>query len=243
MLVALMGLFSSVTSALSFADAPFIVTGKVSVISDGDTLHVELDEAVSLPARGGNKPSTQKLKIRMVDMDTPELHVSLPGGKIASQGKYAELADERLKQILPLGARVSVVVKGVDVHGRMLARVLLNGRDVNLQMVEEGLAIPYVICDESQCSVPGWERELESFYQACEVARREGRGIFNKKDPLELMPFEFRVQQMKRTYDKYVGDVQSHRLVMPSEYSKVDLCRRAFFPRLEDAEASGYRLN
>lgn len=242
MLCALLWLLSSAALA---AD-PLIVTGKVTVISDGDTLHVEMDEGMSVPSREGAKPpppGSRKLKIRMIDMDTPELHISLPGGKVASQGKYAELADERLKQILPLGTRVSVAVKGVDVHGRTLARILLNGRDVNLMMVEEGLAIPYVICDPSQCSEPGWDRELESFYRACEVARGSGRGIFNKKDPLELMPFEFRLQQMKRTADKYVGDVRTQRLVKPAEYSKIDLCRRAFFPKLEDAEAAGFRLD
>jgi endonuclease YncB( thermonuclease family) len=242
MLCVLLGLFGSV----ALAGTSTIVTGKVTVISDGDTLHVEMDEGMSVPVRDGQKPplpGSRKMKIRMSDMDTPELHISLPGGKIASQGKYAELADARLKQLLPLGTRVSVVVKGVDVHGRTLAHVMLNGRDVNLQMVEEGHAIPYVICDPEQCSEgSGWDRDLEPFYRACEVARREGRGIFNKKEPLQMMPFEFRLKQMNRTADKYVGDVRTQMLVQPAEYSKVDLCRRAFFPKLEDAEAAGYRL-
>lgn len=242
MLCVFLGLFGSV----AFAGNSAIVTGKVTVISDGDTLHIEMDEGMSLPVREGTKPvppGSRKVKIRMSDMDTPELHISLPGGQIASQGKYAELADLRLKQLLPLGTRVAVVVKGVDVHGRTLAHVLVNGRDVNLQMVEEGHAIPYVICDPSQCAPEsGWDRDLEPFYRACEVARREGRGIFNKKEPLQMMPFEFRLQQMKRTADKYVGDVRTQELVAPSEYSKIDLCRRAFFPKLEDAVAAGYRL-
>ncbi len=93
--------------------------GKVSHVSDGDTLWVQPD--------GGGAPR----KIRLDGIDAPEL--CQPGG-VASRQALEQAA---------LNRRVEVRVRRHDDYGRELARVQVGHQDLGAQMVREGQAWSY----------------------------------------------------------------------------------------------------
>lgn len=94
-------------------------SGKVSYVTDGDTLWVQPD--------AGGPPR----KLRIDGIDAPEICQS--GGEIARE----VLAQRALHQ------RVAVTVRRRDSYGRGLARIQLDGRDLGAQMVREGHAWSY----------------------------------------------------------------------------------------------------
>jgi endonuclease YncB( thermonuclease family) len=100
-----------------FAAPPFV--GKVSYVTDGDTLWVRPD--------AGGPPR----KMRMQGIDAPE--ICQPGGE-ASRAMLMQHA---------LNKRVEVTVKGHDVYGRGLARIRLDGKDLGAHMVRAGQAWSY----------------------------------------------------------------------------------------------------
>jgi hypothetical protein len=55
------------------------------------------------------------------------------------------------------------------------------------------------------------------------------------------MPFEFRLRMMERTPNKFVVDYDTHELFMPEDYKEVDVCRRIFFMKAEDALKMGFK--
>lgn len=89
--------------------------GNVTSVHDGDTLSVLTMEG-------------KKLTIRLSDIDAPEL--AQPFGPEAR----AQLAR------LVLSKRVTLVVSGLDIYGRQIARVTVDGIDVNKSLVRLGYA-------------------------------------------------------------------------------------------------------
>jgi endonuclease YncB( thermonuclease family) len=223
-LAAQMGV-ASFTSTTAWA---LTVSGTVTKVSDGDTIHVR--------AAGESKP----LKVRMVGIDTPELHFPAAGGW-QSQGHWAEEAQKRLSSLIPLASRVTLETYGTDKYGRTLARVFRNSRDINLTLVEEGLALPYVICDGRECDETFMQRhDVQRYLEACDNAERKELGMFDSQNPLKEMPFEFRLRLQKRTPDKFPADFHSKTYREPSEYSKVPRCSRIFFLKETEAKKLGF---
>jgi endonuclease YncB( thermonuclease family) len=95
------------------------LTGKVVRIADGDTITV-LDAA------------NVQHKVRLQGIDAPER--GQPFGTVAREG-LATMA---------MGKTVTVYDDGKDKYGRTLGRIEIAGRDVNRQMVADGLAWHYV---------------------------------------------------------------------------------------------------
>ena len=93
--------------------------GKVSYVSDGDTLWVQ-------PQAGG-----PPFKLRLDGIDAPEI---CQAGGAASRALLAQLA---------LHQRVEVTVRRHDSYGRGLARIRLDGHDLGAQMVRAGHAWSY----------------------------------------------------------------------------------------------------
>ncbi|WP_296504794.1 thermonuclease family protein [Rhodoferax sp.] len=93
--------------------------GKVSYVTDGDTLWVQPD--------AGGAPR----KLRLDGIDAPEICQS--GG----EASRAMLAQRALHQ------HVEVTVRRRDVYGRGLARIRLAGNDLGAQMVSAGQAWSY----------------------------------------------------------------------------------------------------
>lgn len=97
---------------------------RVTTVADGDTFT-------------GKDPSGAKVKVRVLSIDAPEL---AHDGNLAACGSKA--AATRLRSLLS-GHKVTVISDprsdAVDRYGRRLAYVELDGRDVGLQLVTEGL--------------------------------------------------------------------------------------------------------
>ncbi len=93
--------------------------GKVSYVTDGDTLWVQPDK--------GGRPR----KLRIEGIDAPE--ICQTGGQASRT-----LLSQRV-----LRRHVAVLVRRHDTYGRGLAQIRLNGHDLGAQMVREGQAWSY----------------------------------------------------------------------------------------------------
>jgi micrococcal nuclease len=99
--------------------------GIVGHVADGDTLTVIT-------------ANQTKLRIRMFGIDAPE---TPKGNKFPGQ-PYGKEAEAYLKQLVE-GKRVKVEIYQVDRYKRLLSTVFLDGKDINLAMIEAGLAEVY----------------------------------------------------------------------------------------------------
>ena len=130
------------------------ILGRVVAITDGDTITV-LD--------GGHRQA----KVRLSGIDAPE----------KSQA-FGTRSRQRLAELVA-GREVIVEWDKKDRYGRILGRVLVDGEDINLRMVREGMAWHYTAFSKSP--------EL----QVAEVAARQGRlGLWS--GPFPVAPWDFR---------------------------------------------------
>jgi endonuclease YncB( thermonuclease family) len=135
-------------------------TGRVVGISDGDTLTV-LDA------------ERRQHKIRLAGIDAPE--------KRQAWGQRAQqFLGERVFQRM-----VRVEVSKKDRYGREIDKVLLDGEDINLELVRAGLAWHYRAYEREQ---PPDERGQ---YAEAELQARERRqGLWSDTHP--VAPWDFR---------------------------------------------------
>jgi endonuclease YncB( thermonuclease family) len=94
------------------------VTGTVTAVYDGDSLTITTAEK-------------QRVKVRLSDIDTPER--KQPYGAEARQALQA----------LALNQIADVTVETIDRYGRTVGRVVVNGVDVNAELVRQGAAWVY----------------------------------------------------------------------------------------------------
>jgi endonuclease YncB( thermonuclease family) len=231
----LMFLASSVNVQAADIDA----VGKVQKVSDGDTIHFQVQPG----AVSGGQSLPAKIKIRMVGIDTPESQFSVAGqSQPASQGPLADDATALLNSLIPVGAQVQAKLLGLDNTGkRYLGQIEVNGRDVNLEMVKQGMAYSYIICTGADCdSTFIQRRQVAEYLQACQAAVDQGLGIFSPTNGLKELPFEFRIRMRRGKPDKLVGDIQTKKFVDPSEYKQIAPCQRVFFMNEQDAANAGF---
>ncbi len=88
-------------------------------VGDGDTLEVQ--------------DGSTNMTVRLACVDAPE----------RAQAPWGQAASARLKQLLPIGQVVQLREVDRDRYGRTVAEVSVNGRSINLQMVQEGMAVIY----------------------------------------------------------------------------------------------------
>lgn len=220
--------------------------GVLEKISDGDTVWVKTktrpenfllsDSILELTdqVRG-------RLKIRMVGMDAAEVHLPTPSHGVVGQGRFGDAGTVELEKLIQIGEEVTVEDHGFDVYKRTLGRLFVGKKDINLAMVKSGWAIPYIICSGAECDGNYVEREnVEGYVKACEQAQKSGLGLFNPKDPLKEMPFEFRLRMQERTPDKLVGDFYTRTLYAAEDYRDVDVCSRVFFMKEAEARKAGF---
>jgi micrococcal nuclease len=147
-----------------------IAEGVVERVADGDTITVIT-------------PDQTKLRIRMFGIDAPE---TPKGSKFPGQ-PYGTEAEAYLKQLVE-GKRVRVEIYGVDRYRRLLSVIFLDGTDINLAMIEAGLAEVY--------RGPESGHPYQVQYQAAEeVARSAKKGMWVLGDTYES----------PRAYRKRVG--------------------------------------
>jgi endonuclease YncB( thermonuclease family) len=135
-------------------------TGRVVGISDGDTLTV-LDA------------EQRQRKIRLAGIDAPE--------KRQAWGQRAQqfLGDRVFQRV------VRIEVSKKDRYGREIGKVLLDGEDINLELVRAGLAWHYRAYEREQ---PPEERG--QYAEAEQQARERGLGLWSDTHP--VAPWDFR---------------------------------------------------
>lgn len=111
-------LISAVASGFSIAAAATVLEGKVVAVTDGDTVKV-LDV------------SKAEHVVRLAGIDAPEKR--MPFGQRSKQS----LSD------LVYGRWVEVEGEKSDRYGRLVGKVLVNGRDANLAQIQAGMAWHY----------------------------------------------------------------------------------------------------
>lgn len=224
------------------AFASTMINGSIERVIDGDTVvfapQGSLPNNQVDPMDGGKNPH-----VRMVGMDTPETHLQVEGG-VYDQGPIAKAATRQLEKFLMTGVnKVTLEHMGYDKYKRTLGRIFKGGRDIHLEMIRSGYAVTYFLCIVSEgCNGNFFqENKAKEYIAACNEAKMEGRGIWDPADPLEEMPFEFRMRMQGRKPDRYVGDYVTKKLYQPSDYNKVSPCNRIFFYNKSDANQLGYK--
>lgn len=137
-----------------------IVFGKVTSVADGDTVTVVAEDG-------------QRIKVRLLAIDAPEL-----------KQPFGPPARDALKKLVQ-DKEVKLVITKLDRYDRSLAKLLLNGQDVNLMLVTNGMAWHYRQYEGDQ------SQEDRLSYARAEVgARRDNLGLWSQAKP--LAPWFFR---------------------------------------------------
>lgn len=142
------------------AAEPQTFTGKAVSVHDGDTLHV-LDDA------------KHEHTVRLDGIDAPE-----------TRQPFGTKARDRLAEITK-GKSVKVIAGKRDKYGRTVARIEVEGQDVNRQLVADGLAWHYAEYSRD-ATLAEAERE----------ARAVGRGLWADREPVP--PWEWRASEKDR---------------------------------------------
>lgn len=134
--------------------------GRVVGVSDGDTVTVLL-------------PERAQLKVRLAGIDAPE-----------KRQPFGQRAKQRLSALV-FGKTVTLVGSKRDRYRRVVAKILVEGQDANLEMVASGLAWHY-----KQYEVEQSAGDRVAYSRAEEGARSKRRGLWLDAQPLP--PWEFR---------------------------------------------------
>jgi endonuclease YncB( thermonuclease family) len=141
------------------------LNGRVVRIADGDTITV-LDAT-----------NTQH-RIRLEGIDAPESHQA-----------FGAQSKQSLSEMV-FGKDIRVVIRKTDQYGRLVGKILLDGKDINLEQVKAGLAWHY---KEYQREQTPEDREL--YARAEDEARAARRGLWQESDPVE--PSAFRKEEKR----------------------------------------------
>ena len=150
----------------ALANSP--ATGEISLktppssVLDGDTFEADLD--------GNGKLDLPTERVRLLYVDTPEIHASNKGLDL----RHGLPAKAALAEILARGPVVLKITPGNerDLYGRTLARVYVGTTDVSLELIRQGHS--YYM---TQYAIP---RDHESFVQAEVEAYDNQRGIWRE---------------------------------------------------------------
>jgi len=141
------------------------LSGRVVAIADGDTITI-LDSA-----------NTQH-RIRLAGIDAPETHQTF--GEQSSQSLSGMIFDKD----------VGVSYQKIDQYGRIVGKILLDGKDINLEQVKAGMAWHYKFYEDEQTPE---DREL--YARAEDEARAARRGLWQDPNPVE--PSAFRKEEKR----------------------------------------------
>ena len=149
------------------ADAPGArtLTGRVVRVADGDTVTV-LDS------------SNTQHRIRLEGIDAPESHQA-----------FGTQSKKNLSEMV-FGKDVTVVYQKTDRYGRLVGKIVLDGKDVNLEQVKAGLAWHYKEYQREQTP-----EDRETYAKAEDEARTARRGLWQDADPIE--PSAFRKEEKR----------------------------------------------
>ena len=141
------------------------LTGRVVSVADGDTVTV-LDS------------NDTQHRIRLEGIDAPESHQA-----------FGEQSRQSLAEMVS-GKEVTVNYQKTDQYGRLVGKILLDGKDINLEQVSAGMAWHYKFYENEQTPE---DRELDA--KAEETARSVRRGLWQDPNPVE--PYQFRKEEKR----------------------------------------------
>ena len=192
------------------ADGGEQFSARVVGITDGDTITV---------LRGGN----EQVKVRLEGIDTPER-----GEPFSAQAK-------RFISSLVFGKQVGIQVKELDRYGRTVARVIVDGTDTSLALVQAGLAWHYTRYSDDADLARGEN-----------VAKSAGIGLWSLPNPAPPWGLRQR-QQSAANASRSSEDVEYHgnrnSNVFHAPWCRYYSCKNctAKFKSRAEAVAAGYR--
>ncbi len=137
-----------------------VVLARVVGITDGDTIHALANDY-------------HLLRVRLRNIDAPE-----------KEQAFGQASKQNLSQYI-FGRDVELHVFGRDRYGRTLAVIILDGVDINLQQVKDGMAWVYTKY------IGEADSGTQDRYLSAEAdARDQRRGLWADPDPVP--PWEFR---------------------------------------------------
>jgi len=136
------------------------LTLKVVGVHDGDSITCLTDD-------------NRQLKVRLDAIDAPEL------GQPFGQASKNALSD------MVFGKTVTVIEKKKDRWGRTVAHVLVEGKDTNLMMLEQGMAWHYTEYSSNK-----------RLQRAEDEARAKRTGLWSDRDPVP--PWDWRKTERER---------------------------------------------
>lgn len=142
------------------------ITGKIVRVSDGDTVSIldDMDKAV--------------FKIRLAGIDAPE-----------SKQAFGQKSKQHLSGLI-FGKVVSVRFKAVDSYGRIIGKIIYAEQDINLKMLQSGLAWHYRYFDDN-----------DDYAKAESKAKEQKIGLWQDTNPVP--PWDWRkLEKEKKIADK-----------------------------------------
>lgn len=136
------------------------ITGRVVEVIDGDTVTVLVQ-------------GSEQLKVRLAGIDAPE-----------RKQAFGQRAKQRLSALV-FRKTVTVVGRKQDRYRRLIAKLLVDGHDANLEMIALGYAWHFKRYELDQSP-----EDRVAYSNAEARARAERRGLW--EDPGALPPWEFR---------------------------------------------------
>lgn len=198
------------------------LTGKVVAVADGDTLTVLI---------AGNKQE----RIRFQGIDAPE-----------KAQAFGNVSKENLAGLV-FGKTVTVEYAKRDKYKRIVGKVLVDGKDANLEQLKAGCAWFY-----RQYANELSEADRKSYEAAETEAKAAKRGLWKDENP--TAPWDFR-HPAKPTSDPQpmfnavvegpvIGNKNSRIYHLPTcpDYNRVAEKNRQYFKTKEEAEKAGYRV-
>ena len=144
------------------------IEGMVRRVYDGDTIELVTRES-------------SRLKVRLYGIDAPE--ASRPD----SQGQPFGREARRTLMFKVMGRRVQVDIQDSDQHNRAVAVIRYSGRDINREMLAEGMAWAY----RQYLKAP----YADAYMDAEKLAKSRRLGLWRESSPVP--PWEFRHPQKK----------------------------------------------
>lgn len=185
----------------------------VTSITDGDTLRFS-------PALEATTA------LRLLGIDAPE----------SAQAPWGTAARSALLQLAPVATEVTIETDQtrVDSFGRVLGHALRrDGVNLNREQLRGGHAVTFVIW-------PNVNRFTE--YRAAQIeAQANQRGIWDPAQPLQELPYEYRLRTDGDAPFRPAGDFFTRQYVEPADYRRVHVNNRVFFNTRADATAAGYQ--
>ena len=194
-------------------------TGKVVGISDGDTITVLSDR--------------KQIKVRIAGIDAPE-----------SGQDFGRAAKKYLSDLI-FSQTVQLEGSKTDRNGRLIAKVIFDGKDVGLLLVQSGYAWHY-----KEYTADQTDADKAHYAQAETIAKERQINLWKLSNPVP--PWDFRsdgrtarqpVSYPPAPSRKIIGNKNSMIYHKPgcSSYDKVAPQNRVLFDSPFDAEKAGYR--